>query len=155
MVQCSHRVETTLCSFSERISVTHVDFNVTLFWCNDFYNVTSDTQLLQTWDLYFPQPCCAQRRSNHTKGQFLPDGFASLHCIRCIRYISIRIYDRWCGQLWLTGRASVLLSEGCWFDSLGLHVEVSLGKILNPKLLLMCWSALCMAAITVWTYELL
>ena len=32
------------------------------------------------------------------------------------------------------------------FDSPGLHVEVSLGKILNPKLLLMCWSASYMAA---------
>ena len=31
---------------------------------------------------------------------------------------------------------------------LGLHVEVSFGKILNPKLLLMCWSASCMAATT-------
>ena len=27
-----------------------------------------------------------------------------------------------------------------------LYVEVSLGKILNPKLLLMCWLAPCMAA---------
>ena len=36
----------------------------------------------------------------------------------------------------------------------GLHVEVSLVKILNPKLLLMCWSASCMAAttISVWKY---
>ena len=42
------------------------------------------------------------------------------------------------GQLWLRGRASVLLLEGCWFDSLGLHAEVSLGKTLNPKLLRMC-----------------
>ena len=42
-----------------------------------------------------------------------------------------------CGQLGLRGRASVLLSEGRWIDSLGLHV--SLGKIPNPKLLLMCW----------------
>ena len=34
-----------------------------------------------------------------------------------------------------------------------LHVEVSLSKILNPKLLLMCWSAPCMAAtISVWMY---
>ena len=41
------------------------------------------------------------------------------------------------GQLWLRGRASVLLLEDPWFDSPGLHVEVSLGKILNPKLLLM------------------
>ena len=48
------------------------------------------------------------------------------------------------GQMWL--RASILSLEGCWFDSPGLHVEVSLGKILNPKLLLMCWSASCMAA---------
>ena len=30
--------------------------------------------------------------------------------------------------LWLGGRASVLLSEGCCFSSPGLHVEVSLGK---------------------------
>ena len=28
-----------------------------------------------------------------------------------------------------------------WFDSLALHVEVSLDKIPNPKLLLMWWSA--------------
>ena len=48
-----------------------------------------------------------------------------------------------CGRLWLRGRASVLLSEGCWFDSTGLHVKVSLGRILNLKLLLMCWSAPC------------
>ena len=33
----------------------------------------------------------------------------------------------------LKGKASILLSEGCWFDSPGLHVEVSLGKILNPQ----------------------
>ena len=46
----------------------------------------------------------------------------------------------------LRGRASVLLSEGHWFVSAGLHVKVSLGKILNPKLLLMCWSAPCVAA---------
>ena len=31
------------------------------------------------------------------------------------------------------GKASVLLLEGCWFDSPGLHVKVSLGKILNSK----------------------
>ena len=30
-------------------------------------------------------------------------------------------------------RASVLLSEGRWFDSPGLHAEGSLDKILNPK----------------------
>ena len=51
-------------------------------------------------------------------------------------------------RLWLRGRASVLLFEGRWFDSPGLHVEVSLGKILNPKLLLMCWLAPCMSATT-------
>ena len=32
--------------------------------------------------------------------------------------------------LWLRDGASVLLSEGRWFNSPGLHVEVSLGKIL-------------------------
>ena len=36
---------------------------------------------------------------------------------------------------WLRDRATVLLSEGRWFDSPGLQVGVSLGKILNPKLL--------------------
>ena len=30
-----------------------------------------------------------------------------------------------------------------------LHVKVSLGKTLNPKLILMCWSAPCMAATTI------
>ena len=51
-----------------------------------------------------------------------------------------------CGQLWLRGRASILLLDNHWFDSPGVHVEVSLGKILNPKLLLMCWLAPCMVA---------
>ena len=32
--------------------------------------------------------------------------------------------------LWLRDGASVLLSEGRWFNSPRLHVEVSLGKIL-------------------------
>ena len=54
-------------------------------------------------------------------------------------------------------RASLLLSEDFCFDSPGLHVEVSLGKILNSKLLLMCWSSSCMAATTIGVcmYELL
>ena len=58
------------------------------------------------------------------------------------------------GWLWLRSRASVSLSEGCWFSPSGLHVEVSFGKILNTKLHLMCWSAHCIAAITisVWMY---
>ena len=43
------------------------------------------------------------------------------------------------GQLWLRGRASISVLEGRWFDSLGLHVDVSLDKVLSPKLLLMCW----------------
>ena len=43
-------------------------------------------------------------------------------------------------SLWFRGRASVLLLEGRWFDFPGLHfkvvkAKVSLGKILNPKLL--------------------
>ena len=59
-----------------------------------------------------------------------------------------------CGRLWLSGTASVLLSEGFCFSSPGLHVKVSLGKILNPELLLMFWSAPCMVAtaIGVWKY---
>ena len=36
-------------------------------------------------------------------------------------------------RLWLRDRACVLLSEGRWVDSPGLHVNVSLDKILNPK----------------------
>ena len=44
----------------------------------------------------------------------------------------------------------------CWkvAGSPGLHDKVSLCKILNPKLLLMCWSAPCTAAtaINVWMY---
>ena len=62
-------------------------------------------------------------------------------------------------SLWLRGRASVLLLEGLWFDFSGLHVKVvkakvSLGKILNLKLLLMCWLAPCVAAtaISVWMH---
>ena len=55
-------------------------------------------------------------------------------------------WEKCSGRLWLRGRASTLLLEGHWFDSPDLHVKVSLGKILNPKLLLMCWSAACMAA---------
>lgn len=46
-------------------------------------------------------------------------------------------------QLWLRGRARVMFLEGRWLDSPGLHVEVF--KILNHKLLLMCWSAPCVA----------
>ena len=53
------------------------------------------------------------------------------------------------GWLRLRGRVSLLLSEGWWFDSPGLQVEVSLGKILNPKLLLMCWLTPYMAATTI------
>ena len=49
------------------------------------------------------------------------------------------------GWLWLRGRASVLLLEGRWFNSTGLRVKMSLGKILNPKLPLMSWLALYMA----------
>ena len=51
-----------------------------------------------------------------------------------------------CIQLWLRGRINVLIFDGFWFDPPGLHAEVSLSKILNPKLLLMCWS--CMAVTT-------
>ena len=43
----------------------------------------------------------------------------------------LEVFLRWqCGRLWLRGRASVLLSEGCWFDSPGLH-EV-LGQDTEP-----------------------
>ncbi len=39
----------------------------------------------------------------------------------------------------------VYQSEGWWFDpgSSGLHVEVSLGKVLNPKLLSMAAPLVC------------
>lgn len=36
-------------------------------------------------------------------------------------------------RLGLTGRARVLLSKGCWFDSRGLPAKESFGKLLNPK----------------------
>ena len=36
-------------------------------------------------------------------------------------------------QLRLRGGVSVFLSEGRWFDSPGLHVEVSLGKDAEPQ----------------------
>ena len=49
------------------------------------------------------------------------------------------------GLFWVLWRAAVDRS----FDSPGLHVKVSLGKILNPKLLLMFWLAACMAATTI------
>ena len=55
----------------------------------------------------------------------------------------------WQGQLWLRGSTSVMLLKGCLFEYLSLHVKVSLSKILNPKLLLVCWLAPCMAATTI------
>ena len=44
-----------------------------------------------------------------------------------------------------------------WFDSPGMHVEVPLGGILNPKLLLMCLLAPLLAATVMYEcqYELL
>ena len=36
-----------------------------------------------------------------------------------------------------------MLLDGRWLESPGLHVEVSLGKTLNPELFLMSWSAPC------------
>ena len=42
---------------------------------------------------------------------------------------------------WRRSRARGLLPEGCWFDSPGLHDDVSLSEILNHKLVLTCWSA--------------
>ena len=61
---------------------------------------------------------------------------------------------RWAQQacLQLRGRATALVSEGRWFDSPALLVRVSLGKILNLRMLLMRWLAPCMAdtAISVW-----
>lgn len=35
--------------------------------------------------------------------------------------------------VWLRGRAGVLLPEDRWFDSPGLHSEVSLGRITEPQ----------------------
>ena len=45
-----------------------------------------------------------------------------------------------------TSQQHPLLSEGCWFDS---PWSARWSKILNPKLLLMCWMAPCMAATTI------
>ena len=58
-----------------------------------------------------------------------------------LRDYKLESLDKVKEQLWLSGRASVLLIEGRWCESPGLHVKVSLGKILNPKLLLICGSA--------------
>ena len=38
------------------------------------------------------------------------------------------------GQLWLRGGASVLLLEGCLFDSPGLRAEVLLGRCAGRQL---------------------
>ena len=65
--------------------------------------------------------------------------YCNMHSICCCDFVL-----EMCLESWLRARASVLSSEGCRFDSPGLHVNVSLGKILNPKLLLMCWLAPCM-----------
>lgn len=37
------------------------------------------------------------------------------------------------GRLWLSGRTRVLLSDDRWLNSPGLHVTLSLSKILNPR----------------------
>ena len=80
--------------------------------------------------------------------QYLEDG-RNLNVVNSLWHV-----QTWTGRLWIKGRARVLLLEGRWFYSPVLHVEVFLGKILNPRLLLMCWSAPCMTATTtsVWTY---
>ena len=54
--------------------------------------------------------------------------FVAQECVLSMEVVGVR-------RLWLRGRASFLLSEGRWFDFPGLHVKVSLGNILNPKLL--------------------
>ena len=62
-------------------------------------------------------------------------------------FLFLSVFPGGGGGLWLGGRASVLSSEGRWFDSPGPHVEVSHRSSC-------CWSAPCMAAttITVWMY---
>ena len=67
-------------------------------------------------------------------------------------YILIMMCDHMGVRLWFRIIASILLSEGRRFDSPGMHVEVSLGKMLNSKLFLLCWLAPCMeaTAISVW-----
>ena len=61
-------------------------------------------------------------------------------------YSSFEKQDLDYGRLWLRNRSSVLLMKDHWFHSSGLQDNMSLGKILNPKLLLMCWWAPCMHA---------
>ena len=87
---------------------------------------------------------------------YLSQGGCVYACVRVFgfgrfvgRIIQKHCRDGYWSQLWLRSRAATLLSEGCEFDSPGLHVKVSLGNILTPKLLLMCWSAPCMAATTI------
>ena len=60
-------------------------------------------------------------------------------------------------QLWLRVKPASCYRKIAGSIPPGLHVKMSLGKILSPKLLLMCWHAPCMAAtaISVCMYELL
>ena len=87
-----------------------------------------------------------------SKGKFLDIATACLFLASQHRaYAHLGFRHRKPLRLRLRGRASVLLLEGCWFDPPGLHVEMSLGKILLKPTLL-CWSVPCMAAtiISVW-----
>ena len=64
---------------------------------------------------------------------------------RCPSTLKIRVITHLCilahlvgtgREVWLRGRARLLLSEGRLFDSPGQHIKVSLDKILNPKTVL-------------------
>ena len=57
-------------------------------------------------------------------------------------------------RLWFKCSVDISLPEGCWFDYPGLHVEVSLGKLLNTKLQYAMHSAPCAAATSVCMYDL-
>ena len=96
------------------------------------------------------QPCIVKHSQSVTMSALR---FLLWFC--CIIFSYLKINDKWywgsCGSEF---RASAFLSEGCRFNSSVLHVDASLGKILNPKVLLMCWSAPRMpaSAISVWMY---
>ena len=69
---------------------------------------------------------------NHNLTNLLQHSFEVLH-LSFVIFVQLHTSNANIWRLWLRGRASsVLLSGGCRFDPPGLHVEVSLGKILNP-----------------------
>ena len=126
-------------------------------WVGDELKINSQTFCQFLEDMFFKR--CYRKKSSFKKTMIITQDNAPS---RASKYSSAWLANKGLKDkkkkkinlLWLRGRASALLSEGGWFDSPGLHFQVSLAKILNPKLFLMCWSSPHMAAtaISVWMY---